>query len=351
MKTLATITDPVYIHKEEFSRYEKFWLKYMNDERDLPFIHLLTLICLTILPIAVILFTPLLKGWIWWAVAIPYFYFAQFYFKGRFGLMFHCLCHRKTFKAPYQRWIHSFITWIICPLFGHAPEGYFSHHLGMHHVENNNDVDTSSTMHYQRDSAWSFLNYFFTFLFTGVKETFQYLYIRKRKKLYTRLTIGEGVYILFCIIMCFVNLKAALVVCVVPLLFARFVMMFGNWVQHCFVDIKDPENIYTNSINCINTPYNKMCWNDGYHVIHHLRPGMHYTDMPGEFLKRIDEFAANNAVIFDNLNYIHVFLYLITKKYDKLAENFVNINATFESNEQIIKLLKERTLRIPVTKA
>ena len=66
--------------------------------------------------------------------------------------MFHCLCHRKTFKAPYQKPIMSYITWIICPLFGHAPEGYFSHHMGMHHIENNMPDDTSSTMAYQRDS-------------------------------------------------------------------------------------------------------------------------------------------------------------------------------------------------------
>lgn len=197
MKTLNTLTDPTYISQETFSRYEKFWLKYMNDKRDLPFIHLLTLIHLTVLPVAIILFTPLLQGWLWWVVATVYFYVAQLYFKGRFELMFHCLCHRKTFKQPYQNRIHFYITWFICPLFGHAPEGYFSHHMGMHHVENNNETDTNSTMAYQRDSFKSFLAYFFNFLLTGVKETFQYLYQRKRKKLYTRLSLGEGLYLLF----------------------------------------------------------------------------------------------------------------------------------------------------------
>lgn len=89
----------------------------------------------------------------------------------------------------------------------------------------------------------------------------------------------------FCIAMCFVNLKATLVVFIVPLLFARLVMMLGNWTQHSFVDRTDPGNLYTNSINCINTVYNKTCWNDGYHIIHHIRPGIHYTEMPAEFLK------------------------------------------------------------------
>jgi len=122
MKPLTTtLTDPVYIAPKKYSLYERLWLKIMNDKRDLPFIHLLTKIHLSVLPVAILLFTNLMTGWWWWAVAIPYFYVSQLYFKGRFGLMFHCLCHRKTLKAPFQQPFHAYITWILCPLFGHAP--------------------------------------------------------------------------------------------------------------------------------------------------------------------------------------------------------------------------------------
>jgi fatty acid desaturase len=345
MKALAALTDPVYIPKEKITSYEKFWFRIMNDKRDMPFIYLLTTIHILVIPVAVLLFTSVLKGWWWWAVAIPYFYVSQLYFKGRFGLMFHCLCHRKCFKNPY-RWIHSYITWVVCPLFGHAPEGYFSHHVGMHHIENNTEDDTSSTMAYQRDSLRDFLAYFFKFLFVGVKNTILYLYYRKRKKLYMRLTLGEYVYLAFCVVMCFVNLKATLLVFVVPLLFARLVMMLGNWTQHSFIDSSNPDNLYTNSVNCINTKYNQICWNDGYHIIHHLRPGMHYTEMPGEFLKRKDELASNKAIVFDGIHYLHIFTFLLTKRYDKLADNLVNINGMFDSREQAILLMKERTRKI-----
>ncbi len=349
MKLLTTtLTDPVYTAPTKYSLYDRLWLKIMNDKRDLPFIHLLTKIHLSVLPVAILLFTPFLSGWWWWAVAIPYFYVSQLYFKGRFGLMFHCFCHRKTLKAPFQQPFHTYITWVLCPLFGHAPEGYFSHHMGMHHIENNMPEDTSSTMNYQRDSLKDFLAYFIKFMFRGVIDTIRYLFVRKRKKLYQRLTIGEYIYLLFCIGMCFVNLKATLVVFIVPLVFARLVMMLGNWTQHSFVDAADPGNLFTSSINCINTVYNKTCWNDGYHIIHHLRPGMHYTEMPGEFLKRKDEFAANKAIVFDGIHYLHIFTWLLTKQYDKLAANLVNINGNmFESEDEAIQLMKERTRKIP----
>lgn len=345
MKSLHSLTDPIYVPKT-LNWYDRFWMHYLKEERDLPFIYLLTKIHLTVVPIAILLFTPLLTGWIWWMVAVGYFYLSQFYFKGRYGLMFHCLCHRKIFKPAYQNTFHFYITWFVGPLFGHAPEGYYSHHLGMHHVENNNEEDTSSTMHYQRDSFKSFLAYFFNFLLLGFKETFQYLYRRKRKKLYTRFSVGEWTYIAFCIVMCFFFLKATLIVFVLPLMFARFVMMLGNWTQHSFIEHSDPEDIYTNSINCINTVYNHACWNDGYHIIHHLRPGMHYTEMPGEFWRRRDEFASKKAIVFDGIHYLHVFYYLMTKQYNKLADNLVNINGMFESREEAIVLMKERTRRL-----
>jgi hypothetical protein len=58
MKVLTTITDPVYIPKEKYSGYDKFWLRYINDPRDLPFIYLLTAIHILVIPVAVILYTP-----------------------------------------------------------------------------------------------------------------------------------------------------------------------------------------------------------------------------------------------------------------------------------------------------
>ena len=342
MKALTIITDPVYIPKTEYTRYEKFWLRYINDPRDLPFIHLLTGIHLMVLPAAIILYTPLLQGWYWLLLYIPYFYVSQLYFKGRFGLMLHCISHRKLFKKGYM-WINVWIIWGICPFFGHTPETYFVHHMAMHHVENNDLEDASSTMPYQRDSLWGFIQYVTRFLTLGFRDTFMYLFSRKRKKFYVRLTAGEISFYIFCVAMCFVNLTATLWIFIIPFVFARVVMMLGNWAQHAFVDEKDPDH---NTINCINTKYNHTCWNDGYHAVHHNRPAMHYTEIPIEFLKSKDDFAKNKTFIFDGIHYLHIFLWLMTKRYDKLAHNIVNVNNMFSSEEEAIALMKERTRKL-----
>jgi hypothetical protein len=72
--------------------------------------------------------------------------------------------------------------------------------------------------------------------------------------------------------------------------------------------------------------------------------------MPGEFLKRKDDFARNKAIVFDGIHYLHIFTFLLTKRYDKLAANLVNINGMFASEEEAIRIMKERTRKIPVVK-
>lgn len=341
MKQLTILTDPVFHPENKLRKYEIFFLKLIGDKRDLPFIFLLINIHFTVVLPAILLYTSLFKGQLWWIVFIPYFFLSQFYYKGRFGLMFHCICHRKIFKKKY-RWMHAYVTWFIAPFFGHSPESYFSHHIGMHHMENNMPEDSSCTMGYQRDSFRAFLIYYFKFLLFGFKTTFLYLYYRKRKKMYEHLALGELFFYVFCIIMCFINFKATFFILIVPFFWGRLIMMLGNWTQHAFIDPQNPENIYTNSINCINTSYNKKCWNDGYHTIHHLRPGMHYTEIPAEFLKQKETLAFHKTLVFDGIHYLHIFIYIMTKRYDKLAGNLVNINNTFSDDQEAIQLMKSR---------
>ncbi|MFN8289822.1 MAG: fatty acid desaturase [Chitinophagaceae bacterium] len=342
MKTLTLISDPVYTDEKKFSRYEKFWLRYINDKRDLPFIHLLTAIHLLVLPSAIILYTPLLKGWYWWLLYVPYFYVSQLYFKGRFGLMLHCIVHRRLFKKKYT-WIYNWVIWAICPFFGHTPETYFVHHMGMHHVANNMADDASSTLRYQRDSLKGFLAYVGRFLILGFRDTFMYFFRNKRRKFYMRLAAGELSFYLFTIAMCFVNFKATLFVFIIPFVFARIVMMLGNWTQHAFVN---PDDLEDNSINCINTKYNKVCWNDGYHAVHHIRPAAHYTDLPSEFLKNKDFYSEKRTPVFDGVNYLHLFFWLMTRRYDKMTQNIVNLNNVYSNEAEVVIELKKRTRKM-----
>jgi hypothetical protein len=317
----------------------------MISKKDLPFLHLLTYIHTTVLPMAVVLFTPWLQGGWWWALYAVYFFISGIKLRGPFGLMYHNIAHRWLFKKQYH-WLNQYITWVVSPLFGHSPESYISHHIGMHHVENNAAEDASSTLYYQRDRFSDFLKYYLRFLFLGFADTFSYLFTRKKKKYYVPLSFGEWIFIGACIALCFVHLKASLMVLIIPFVVGRLIMMLGNWTQHAFADPADPDNMFRNCYTCINTPYNHKCWNDGYHLMHHLKPGLHYTDMPHEFVKLRQRMAREKSLVFEGIHYLHLFWWLMTRRYDKMADHVVNLDGQFSSKEEVMAVLQERTRRV-----
>ncbi|UOG74027.1 fatty acid desaturase [Hymenobacter tibetensis] len=345
MKHLAPLTDPVYDQTAPLSRFGHFLVQFIQDKRDLPFVYLILEISCTLLPLVAVLFWPNLDSRVWWAALAVYMFLTTFYFKGPFGLMLHCTSHRILFKKKYAQFNH-YIPWVIGPLFGQTPETYFTHHLGMHHPENNMEHDESSTMDYQRDSILSFGRYLGSFFLVGIPRLAQYFTRNQKPKLRHRLLRGEVVYIVACIGLAFVNLPATFVVLVLPVLVTRAVMMLGNWSQHSFIDANDPGNCYTNSVTCINTKYNHKCWNDGYHISHHLKPALHWTEHPAAFLKDVDKYAQNDAIVFDGIHFLHIFAYLMTRRYDLLARHFVNIGNRYASDAEVISMLKVRTQRI-----
>ncbi len=346
MKLLGPIHDPTFT-SVSYNQFDRMLLSFIKDERDLPFLYLTLRISLILIPLGLMLYMPFLTGWAWWVLAIGYQYVNNLKFKGPFGLMLHCTSHRPMYK-PAFKFMNNYLPWVVGPFFGHTPETYYSHHIGMHHAENNLPDDESSTMNYQRDSVRGFLGYFTAFFFFGLSELVAYLFKRNRVKLAWKAVAGEVSFVLLCIGLGFVNLPATLAVFVVPLLLSRIVMMLGNWTQHSFIDAADPGNPYKNSITCINVKYNHKCWNDGYHIGHHQRPGLHWTEHPTFFLKTLDKYAQNQAIVFDGADYLKIFISLMTRRYDVLAKHVVNINGnTFADEAEVIAVLKARTQRIP----
>jgi fatty acid desaturase len=319
MKYLADNTDPVSAATGTGGPIDRFFISLIRDKRDLPFVKLSLSITFTLIPLAVLLYWPHINRVTWWLAAVLYLYYNNFYFKGPYGLMLHCTSHRAFFKKEYN-FLNHYLPWVLGPLFGQTPETYNTHHIGMHHPENNMPGDESSTMAYQRDSLRGFLHYFGMFFFLGIINLAGYFVRKKRNRVF-----------------------------ILPFLISRVIMMMGNWAQHAFVSSTDPDNAYRNSITCINTRYNHKCWNDGYHISHHLKPNMHWTEHPGFFRKTLNEYTDNDAIVFDGIHFLHVFVYLMRKRYDLLAKHFVNIGDSYANDEAVIVFLKGRTKRIDIS--
>ncbi|MBL8000860.1 MAG: fatty acid desaturase [Flavobacteriales bacterium] len=345
MLTLPANTDPVFAPPDRYSAFDRFLLRLIRDPRDLPFPYLSLKVFFTLVPMAVLLYLPGVTGWLWWTIAVVYFYVNNITYKGPFGLMLHCTTHRALYK-PEHNWLNGFIPYVIAPFFGQSPDTYRAHHVGMHHVENNLALDESSTMPYQRDSGWGFLRYYFTFLFTGIWTLVSYLLGRRRNKLAWQAARGEAIFLLMCAALCLVNAPATIAVFILPFMAFRLVAMAGNWVQHTFIDPEDPGNSFRNSITCINVKFNHKCWNDGYHISHHIEPTMHWTDHPRYFREHLADFERERAVVFAGLNYLDVFILLMRDRYDLLAARFVDLGGRFANDAEVEAFLRSRVVPI-----
>jgi len=342
----VTITDPLW-KSDEYNFAERWVLKLMRDERDMIFVRTATKLSLSVFPLVVILF--LSPPWLVACLAVPYLGFVMGVFGARYGLMLHAVGHRPVFKKKY-RYLDNYIPWFLGPLLGHTPTSFEAHHVWMHHAENNMLGDGSSTLWYVRDKFTHFLHYWARFFFVGYINLSRYLLLRGRRKVWMKWMIGEVIWYLGAAGALWLNWAAALLVFIVPMLLMRWLVMAGNFGQHAFVDLDDPDNGFKNSTNLTNTRYNHKAYNDGYHIVHHLFAGMHWSEMPQWYLDNLDKFAEQDAIVFDGISdNQQVWWLLMTHNYDKLAKHLVNFkNRTHEEKVAFLQARARRQLA-PVT--
>ena len=312
----------------------------LHDPRDLPFLVLSATATVVIIPFALALYIP---GVFHWWLAVAYLLVNGLGFLDRFILMLHNTSHRTLFKPRYQI-LNKYIPWVLGPFFGETPETYFAHHVGMHHFESNLPEDLSTTMPYQRDRFTHFLHYYGTFMGRGLYDLGRYLGRKGRVKIRDRLYLGELSFVAVAAALLFLNWKATLVVFVGPMIVVRFLMMAGNWGQHAFVDPATPESSYRNSITSLGKRYNRRCFNDGYHIGHHVKATRHWTEMPADFEANRKRYAQERAIVFDEgIDHFMVWLLLMMKQYKVLARHYVTLDGDRPSDEAIVALLKSRT--------
>ena len=196
-------------------------------------------------------------------------------------LMLHCTMHRPFIRRP--KWLAKAHPYVMSFFFG-IPTGYAEHHMGMHHVEDNMGEDLSSTMRYRRDSFLHFLAYWARFFFFILPELTVYLAKKRRTTMAKRALIGDLSHQALIVGALLLNWRFGLVAFAFPYFIVRFMMMAGNWGQHAFINTALKNDGFANSITCINSGYNARCFNDGYHIGHHLKANRHWTEMPQDFL-------------------------------------------------------------------
>lgn len=314
---------------------------------------------------------------IWLGVALPSYFFVEMMNVRENGFSFprvvlyniirigpiyvnfmniYVMCHKEAHLTPGGIFKpNSWLDFLLNRVFNHwaglfqglVPGGFTYSHLLNHHKYDNDYRDIVTTAYRPRDSFVSFVKYLPDWFYYSCNLTTLLSFIREKRWILVFKTVAASIYHLLFLTLCYYGSgQSSLFLafyCIYPYFEANILLGIVNFVWHAFIDPREPFNDYINSTTIVNGL--NFTLQEEYHVVHHQYPGLHWTRHSEMFEKHKHEYYRSDipGSIFQNENVFVLFIYMITKSYDKIADLFYDPEGKVKMDkQQLAQLFKIR---------
>ncbi|MEM8860474.1 MAG: fatty acid desaturase [Chloroflexota bacterium] len=219
----------------------------------------------------------------------------------------------------------NFLTDIVLTLFyGYPVFAWIPTHNRNHHKHNNKEPDYTRTWRYwENNNLLTVLSYPLISAYhqqLPIQNYLRQLSARNRRQYLLCLAQFAA---LFCWIglALFFDWRKALILIVLPQQVSLSTVLIINYIQHVHADEEDE---YNHSRNFTGWLFNFLAFNNGYHTVHHMRPGLHWSQTPqahAEIEARID--PALNEV---SLAWYLIRVYVLGLLFPKLRTNSMRLD-------------------------
>jgi beta-carotene hydroxylase len=190
--------------------------------------------------------------------------------------------HLRTWKSKALNVVTDY--WITL-FYGFPAFAWIPTHNMNHHKRNNREGDYTITYRLsERNNLFTLLTYPTISGLYQQQPTTQYLRHLWRKRR-SRFLYSVSQYVVLAIylgILFALDWRKALLYAFIPQQFGLMAVLIFNYIQHVHAD---EESRWNHSRNFVGWALNAFLLNNGYHTIHHEKPGLHWSVLPEEHAK------------------------------------------------------------------